>query len=410
MTKAKEEPDGRDQALEAARVLPDEAWADLVTNDRAVYSTRPTAMQRRMPDAVRRVLDPNRLPAVHEELGGVWAAPAQGPATTVLLVLEKERQHDNLNVRVVAFDATGRALGMDQVSSDLDSFISPGEFPLPSLRHPETPMVPPDDLRSLVRAWANRPPSPDWTAPFGDESQGGFSAPVYPLEALRRSPVILARPETLQPETHDPLEVLPGGFLSQIAAIEGANLVALLPDRAIFSRLWRKEAPYLTVLDALSSSSDFFRYELREQDGWMTFRPRSPYEARAVRLNRAALGVALRAIAQRGNWTLDERATYAWSHPTQDTNDWFEEGLFNDVLPGAGRSLRVGSYREGRRLLRLYHTLAPRLPKGGWRSPACLLPRGRRSPTSCTRRTPDRSRPFKTGNPPRQAGRFTTTA
>lgn len=145
------------------------------------------------------------------------------------------------------------------------------------------------------------------------------------------------------PEKFDPVALVPGELLVQVAEARDKNLVADVSDETFQPAIYAvaKRATPSGFLQACGHGLD-----IQEDAVWMTISSRMPHTARADRIDRKVLGTFLRSVADYG-FSLDNTATYAVS----DKND-LEQSL-GFLLGRLLNNMRDREYNDPQ-MLRIY--------------------------------------------------------
>ncbi len=137
--------------------------------------------------------------------------------------------------------------------------------------------------------------------------------------------------------------------LEQVAEIRGVNMVACLPDTAIFGA---NVAPGKDVgVNQYLARLKFFQTSYELKDGWFTAKPTRPDEARKTQVDRKVLAQYLQRLSTKKSLTIDESAFFALALPDPQSN----------FLPATMANFLVSSdngYYEPN-MLRLYGLLTP---------------------------------------------------
>jgi hypothetical protein len=172
---------------------------------------------------------------------------------------------------------------------------------------------------------------------------------------IKISPALRAK--ILNPEKIDPLSFVPGEAMTALAKQSNKNLVALLPDYC-FGSLTRQFASDVTASQLLANMGPTHSLTTKQDGDWIVISPSMPYSGRAATINRSALGNLLRTLDKQGSLRLDEVANFAMAQnkvPGMNDFDIFYPRLINDsatdqyLMP-----LAMGNYS----MYRFYATLS----------------------------------------------------
>ena len=340
----------------ALAAIPTETLGSLGYKERVVFSTRPTAMQRPMPPGALRGMDLAKLPKPHP-LGDL-ALPASGPVAVVFLALQTTNDEPGLMASLVAADAAGTVVGGEtsQYWTWQGASLSEAERPAPP--KPDAPLELSPATRALAASLAGARAGSGFD--FAGEDDSRSRATMYSEADL--SAKAAAPADALQPETKEPLGLVVGPMLAALAEGHTTSLVADIPDAAFDPAAEFASRPS-SARAAVDAAWRTMGMDVVVEDGWTLVRPRRPAYARASRLDRAALGRALRIAAKDHVLSLDAQAEYAAAQPLLPSSSTFESTLFTLADLAIGK--RIASSASGeRRLLRVVHAMGGTLPKG----------------------------------------------
>ena len=331
------------------------ALASMEADDRLVFATGPTAVQRplrgdptavvaamiarhnaqakgaaagmdQMPDALASLM----AGPLGERLKRM-AQPVTGTPTKVIVVASKGGLPlfggDGLDIRLEArvYGGDGKVL-LDE-SGTLDAGLMARVLALsgkkPSASSEKaTPIAYSPEAKALLATSA----MPSMGGGSGMVAFGGRSG-VPP--ALRTF--------LLAPERNDPLALVPGEGLAALARARRKPLVALVPDAA-FPSILGEAAP--STIEEVEKGLASGPMRLVPDGAFLVVKAADPDGARRNRLDRAALAALLRATEDHGTPTLEELAAFASRTPRADRQP--------DLPVGAGPLRALGARHDGR--------------------------------------------------------------
>jgi hypothetical protein len=155
------------------------------------------------------------------------------------------------------------------------------------------------------------------------------------------------RAKVLHPEQYDPMSFVPGEAMRALGAAANKNVVALLPD-SCFGSLTRQFANDVTASQLLASLTPTHALISKQDDNWIVVSPGLPASARVNTVNRAALGSLLRSMDKNDTLRLDEVANFALAQdkvPGMNDFDILYPRLINDSITNRSLTpLATGSY------------------------------------------------------------------
>lgn len=304
--------------------------ARMENDERIVYSTRPTRMQRQLPNSSgfaaafyqdqkvwAETLQNNPVEPVVRD-GTPWHMGTLGnyqqvfAATPQKIVLSlRKLPTGDLYMMMMAADGAGKYLGFANTYLDLATgdLFADAQAPLPT---EDADLKIPEAVKELGAAISTR-----------STGQGSLPTPI--LQRLAR------------PDQEDPLALFVSPLLRIAAETEGANLVANLPDLLPLDTLMPQakltRERYLRRLDQLG-------LRIQRANGWWIGQPKEPYRARRIRADRSVLATVLKSIVTNGRASLDDRALMA-SRLAPNTVNTLPRNLVSLVLrPGQETDLR----------------------------------------------------------------------
>lgn len=336
--------------------LPAGTLGGLGSRERVVFSTNPTARQRALPSAALRGLDFTPLARIEAPIMGDATTPPPGRPVVANLVLQTLDAGSRLFASFATADAAGRVVG---VANETLYAYSATETVAPKLPQPKAALSFSDVERRRAAALQPLDGYLQSIGRGGEENETGDYSTLYSSTDLVGEKVSARVPELLKPETEEPLALVAGPVLTRFAEAEGTSLVADIPDSAFLA--------LRPLVDERAASADRVALtaqtngglEVAVANGWTLLRPKRPIEARAARLDRVALGTALRTLANAGGLNLDAQAAYAMAQPIVEPTESFEGAVFGAVDPSYGRRIALSSPSGQRLVLRLYRALGP---------------------------------------------------
>ncbi len=166
-----------------------------------------------------------------------------------------------------------------------------------------------------------------------------------------------ARERLLNPERYEPLGTFPSeGFM---AAAEGlkVSMVAYLPDSVLGKSGALFAAGSVLPSRFLAAARDW-GLEVQVADGWMTVCPSRLAACWDARVDRRALGKALRTCATKGFLSLDDLAAYALGSPTGNFPMALDAACLSLVCPSEAHAILAGVYGPERDALRFWGCLS----------------------------------------------------
>lgn len=163
----------------------------------------------------------------------------------------------------------------------------------------------------------------------------------------------------LNPEKFDPLSFAPGEAFTGTADAKGYDLVAYLPD-ASFSVLNQiAGGGTITPTAFLATAKSQANLDTVIKDGWLLVSPKGPSTARDRRVNRSALGSALRQMDGKGYLSLDDWASFSTKQAKAPRFGEFDDIYFRLINgPAADAGLGQFSFGGGWQTLQFYASLS----------------------------------------------------
>ena len=334
--------------------LSPETLGGWVPRERVVFSTRPTAMQRAIPQGALSGVSLSGIPRSEPFRLGDAPPAVPGPVAIVQVAIQPDTEDRNLLATLIAADAKGVTVGgtMTQYRMEDDSAEPPGGWAV--LPQASVALKIADEDRKRCAALSTIGAS---ALAFGGPSWDESPVMLYSDDELSQAPTIGLLPEILKPETREPLDLVVTPLLASLAESQGANLVASIPDEAFAGAADLLAGHGTNAATVVRESWRTMGVSIVNDAGWVVVLPRRPAAARAARLDRATLGTALRTLAKDGNLNLDARAAYAAAQPLVPARETFEAQVFAAVNIDAGKRMLHSAGNGERTLLRLYRAL-----------------------------------------------------
>ncbi len=257
---------------------------------RIVYSRYPTAMQKPLPGFEELVQTYVRESALTGSTPGSRTPSFGGlpswshPVGKVHLEISSFGQWAMANVTL--FDTTGKAVDR--------SLFLPSQRPTPL----------PVETRSIVDSLKPFKPSAlalelaQFVGTSGEEEERVLVAGQEPMDQEEEQPVQLSpalQSVLLNPEEHDPLALLPGEAVLQVAKQRGKSLVAVLPDALVSTIIGPDEQGMLDLQRICSAILEEGVMVLAQDQRFVTLSPKHPLLAEIDTADRGALGKLIRA-------------------------------------------------------------------------------------------------------------------
>lgn len=303
-------PAGRALTRVLALIDPAEL-ASLSRNSMAVYSTRPTAVERKLPDGTGDVL--KQFVVEHESYAAGIAgrkdlfapvayldprfnvAPDLPQATRFVIVIR--RMFDGgPDANLSAVDADGRVVARAGFA-----FSEPSQNATPFKDLPAYPVTLSQTAKEFEAIYTVV--SGRYGGDLGDR-------------AAARKLAIEWIPTFIKSGEIEPMGFIVGDILSQTAKESSVNLVADLPDKLLtFMPMSRYEKDLQSRSLVERMASPFNNMTGKFADGWLELTPADPVSATEDRIDREALGAFSRQVAEKKRVTLDDLANYAVKVP-----------------------------------------------------------------------------------------------
>lgn len=270
-----------------------------------------------------------------------------------LLVVQRYGDDPALNVEFKAADSKG------QIVSRANVTLVPDEAPVRNEATAGKAIELSPQAREYAELMAGKSVQTDVVQTFTIRLDVGGSALSWSGSPESVPPVPEAWKEKLaNPERFEPLEFVSGEVFRAAAAAESRNLVACLPDSGLIPTCRRLANAKLTPAQFLGFAQGNLGLSVGRPDTWLLVSPRYPTEARASRVDRAALGALLRSALKNGYARLDEMAAYALKQSDDLPEGSFDERTLLLLSPETGRAFQQNA-TDRRRMLKLFGTLSP---------------------------------------------------
>ena len=331
-----------------------ETLGNLLPGERMVLSTRPTPVQRAFARNALGGVGLSALPRAEPFRFGDAPAATPGPIEIVQFAIQPDSEGRSLFATLIAADARGVIVGGATNQFRWEDDAAPPEGDPSRMPRTSATLRVSDEDRKRAAALSAAGAA---TTSYGSGMEEGGSVILYSDDELSNAPAIDVLPELLDPERRDPLDLVAAPLLAALAESQGENLVAVVPDEAFSGAadlLARKDVDASTVVREAWRTMGV---ACGNEAGWLLVRPRHPAAARAHRLDRAALGTALRTLAKHGRLDLDAQAAYAAAQPLVLARESFEAPTFAAVNLDYGKRIARSVSGGERTLLRLYRAL-----------------------------------------------------
>lgn len=297
--------------------------AGTTEDDRIVFASRPTRMQKLLPgnlepivaDLVathnKRVAEAANRPEEEpdnemerqmrefmKKMGvGEKPKPIEGRPSKLLLIAEPQQFIGGVTVTLRLFDSHGKVavegstmIGESNLIREAVEMADPTAKPAPA--KDDKPIEFSDTTKELTRIFSS----------FGmGENRSALSKEI---EA-----------KLLRPDLYDPLSFSVSESLMAVGKHRKLNIAALVPDTmtSVLELFFDSTPTVNGFMEGLKSSDEV---EVKEEGGWLIVRPKHPVHARRHRVDRLALTKLVAAAKARGSVSLDELAEYALTSPS----------------------------------------------------------------------------------------------
>lgn len=309
-----------------ARDIGARTLASIDENQRVVFSTNPTRMQRAMPSSAgatfRELVSEHRIyaravgdrmrdvkldaetqeamNAMREMFGiGMQERPLEGPPARALMVVSRNTLFGGLQMDLRVYDANGnvvlagsQSLNIGGGLFDITEFTQPNaNAPKPNAQ--EQPMKLSELSTQKLR--------------MGRGAGGPMGAPTPVSEELKK--------ELLRPDVRDPLSYAESEALIETASRRNLQLVANLPDDASGWSVFGLSGESITPSAFLERLQKNGNVQIQETNGYMLVQPLDGDRARRTRVERTSLARLLGSSAGKEFVPLDAMAAYALVNP-----------------------------------------------------------------------------------------------
>lgn len=378
-------------ARRAIELIPSSILASIKPGERAVYSSTPNRMQRRMPINVTQITNDfvynhNLLAKAAPQLaptpgvnivGGLTAGePIQGVAETHL-VLSRGYRSTTINVEIKFADRNGLYVGQGQYS------ITPEYAPAQPSTIEEGTKVEISELSrqmAVIMAQETASPSSDRMA-YRVATVGGGGGANFITVGSGGDSLPKQIPDELlnvfvNPDKYDPTSLYVSECFIQTAKAEGKDLVATFPD-TIVRDLARALVKGNVTHKAILGSTAAYGLSIDSATEWMVVTPTWANAARNTRFDRDQAAKLFRSVHSRGFAFLEELADYSFYVTVglpdrsldnvylglinKDVGDQFNEyvSMSLDLLQLYGTVPDNTKKQAGEKLQLAYRTLSP---------------------------------------------------
>lgn len=349
--------------------------ATLADGQRVVFSSGPTRMQRPFPSrahdlitqfvkdsllysAAKKKTAPDEAPQIQIAVAGGGEVGSGNPALGIgRSILTIQRQGATLQVSLIAADPNGASLATGDYSLSLDPESVDG-----AIINNNGPKIALSPLAAEFAA-VNKPV-------VTSGSSISFASTVMVMDSANSSPLRLSigdsgtkqipisdalRARLLNPEKSDPQSLTVTEGLNAVASNKKANLVADISDDAIL--------PLTRDLGAGKTADAFFREScpnagivFEEKDGWLLAMSRTAVESRSRRMDRSALGRALRGLDSQTCLRLNQLCAFALAQLKPASPEDYD-GTVMSLINAAGANDALGQLGQAD-VLRFFGSLA----------------------------------------------------
>jgi hypothetical protein len=289
----------------------------LPENERIVFSSQPTPMQRPMTPAM--LAEVQRFVAEQN----VWAAAAKkiwpteehvdgGPWISGMYWRKEIAGVPRKSLLTIRKDSFGRYLNCElRVYDEKGQLVASGSQSLHSLTYEDHQEI----AKRIEEASGKEEP-----VAFSEEAItiGKLFTRMYGSEQdeVEVPPALMQK--LLNPEKHDPLSWGATEALLAIARARDANLVAVLSDMLV-SLAYAYGSEKVTPSRIWMGLTSYTQMAHREEEGWLVLWPEEREKSRLFSADRAVLGQLLRSAVPRGRLSFEDKILMAKALP--DAND-----------------------------------------------------------------------------------------
>lgn len=312
-------------------------FADLPLGSRTVFSTRPTRMQRALPNNALKLLQ--QLSDEEAELGSGMrmfgsgnmrlniitdGAPTeeavQGPITNGMVVVKKNGDSHGCSITFVGTNARGQ-----QVVSATHFLDEPAEAAPNPLSTDSNKEIEFSDLSAEFLKVFDGMRSSSAGGMFRVGGNASFRVVIgsaMDASSPFQAPSSALRDILLKPDQYEPLSLHVRDVFKSISSALEVNAAVLLPDSTFPKLANLKLAQKPTVKSVLERLQSDGTMQLKKADGWLTGSPVNQPSARRERVNRGAFARLLKSLGDDGLVSLDERADYASQATNNSTSNF----------------------------------------------------------------------------------------
>jgi hypothetical protein len=339
-------------------------------NARTVYSTNPTQMQRVLPASANSAL--NDYARLHAMYVAELASQPQPKMSNGAIIMMDQNANKPMNgplgkALVVAFRTSSNSISFNLMVADQRGNIVSQSNLMLNLRD-VPPEVAPNSTSGAMIEFSDSAKQHSTLLQYAPANAGGdimvmrtgsrsrvtvgvmvtadgsaTGAPVAPMA----KPVVTPewRAKLLSPDKFEPLSFAVSEAYLNLAVVQKANLIALLPDSAAV-RLASRVAQGMTAAQLVDLTKSSCESEVLSTDGWTVVRPLDPILARLKRPSRVPAGNMLKSIATEGRLGLDTLATYLQSQYAKYVSGGFLDRYCGLIVSEARTRFTRGAGQE----------------------------------------------------------------
>jgi len=348
--------------------------ATLGDGQRVVFSSGPTRMQRPFPgrahdlitrfvkdsllySAAKKRKEPDEAAQIQIATAGGGEVGTGNPALGIgRSILTIQRQGTALRVSLIAADPNGASLASGEYTLSLDNASSDG-----ANINNNGPKIPLSPLAAEFAAAVKPVAASTGSFTVGsaimvmDSDSSSIRLSIGDT-GVKQIPISDAlRTRLLNPEKNDPQSLTVTEGLNAVAASKKANLVADVSDDAIM--------PLTLALGAGKTVDAFFKQScpdagitFEEKDGWLLAMSKTAVEARSRRLDRSAVGRALRGLDSQTCLRLNQLCAFALAQPKPAQGEDYDGTVMN-LINAAGATDALGQLGQAD-VLRFFGSLS----------------------------------------------------